>query len=500
VKILLVPLDDRPVTYLLPQMVANVAGVQAIVPPRELFGSLNRAAQADALQQWIDNACTTHRFEAVFVCADTLIYGGLINSRRGTETYKELEERVRAMTNWRKKVGNIPIYLQASIMRISDNHDNTEEKEYWSRYGREIFAWSENLHRLHVQGEVAPGLLRESELRVPEAIRQDYLKSRYRNFKINLDLLDALYKGSFSRIVFSLDDSGENGLNVLEQEKLEKRILQLNIGNQAVTYAGADEVLCTMIAHWLATQNREHRTCASVSYALPAAEFCPSRYEGQSIGNSIRAQLKAAGIKQLDVDASDKADFAVIVHAGENGQGDHIILPGHQDVRSVDTREALTSTINLIRNSTIPCVLCDVAYANGGDPMLVAELLKQPQLLKKLWAYSGWNTTGNAVGAALAIGVARLYSENPERADALVKETLFIRLADDWAYQTQARKNLKAASAAELTEYMRPLVQEIAQALEHDAEALRLSFPWQRLFEVEVTIPRSQALAGAKAD
>ena len=499
-KILMVPLDDRPVTYLLPQMVANVAGVQAIVPPRELFGSLNRAAQADALQQWIDNACSMHRFEAVFICADTLIYGGLINSRRGNETYKELEERVKAMSSWRKKLGNVPIYLQASIMRISDNHDNTEEKDYWSRYGREIFAWSENLHRLHVQGSVAPGLLKECESRIPEAIRQDYLKSRYRNFKINLDLLDALSKGAFSRIVFSLDDSGENGLNVLEQEKLEKRILQLNVSEQAVTYAGADEVLCTMMAHWLATRNKEQKTFATVSYALPAAEFCPSRYEGQSIGHSIRAQLKAAGIKQLDADATDKADFTVIVHAGENGQGDHIILPGHQDVSSVDTREALTSTLTLIRDSKIPCVLCDVAYANGGDPMLVAELLKQPQLLKKLWAYSGWNTTGNAVGTALALGVARLYAVSSERADAAVKETLFIRLADDWAYQTQARKSLKAASAVELSEYMRPLVQEIAVALEHDAEALRLSFPWQRLFEVEVSIPRSQSLAGAKVD
>ena len=61
--------------------------LQAIVPPRELFGSLNKAAQADELQSWIENACSTHRFDAVFICADTLIYGGLINSRRGVETY-----------------------------------------------------------------------------------------------------------------------------------------------------------------------------------------------------------------------------------------------------------------------------------------------------------------------------------------------------------------------------------------------------------------------------
>ena len=212
--------------------------------------------------------------------------------------------------------------------------------------------------------------------------------------------------------------------------------------------------------------------------------------------------MKAAGIKIAESDASERLepDFTVIVHAGENGQGDHIILPGHQDVRSVDTREAVASTLELIRESKVPCVLCDVAYANGADPHLIEQLLKQPELLKKLWAYSGWNTTGNAVGAALALGVARLHSINPERADELVKEVLFIRLADDWAYQTQARKSLTSASPAELTEQMRPLMREIAVALEHNAESLRLSFPWQRLFEVEVTLPRNHALVGAKAD
>ncbi len=501
-KILLVPLDDRPVTYMLPQMVANVAGLQAVVPPRELFGSLNRPAQPEALQSWIDTALTTHRIDAVFICADTLIYGGLINSRRGSETYKELEARVKAMAGLRKRIGNVPIYLQASIMRISDNHDNTEEKDYWSRYGREIFAWSENLHRLNTQGSVAAGILRESEMRVPEAIRQDYLATRYRNFRINLDLLESLSKGMFTRIVFSLDDSGENGLNVLEQEKLEKRIQQLNLADTAVTYAGADEVLSSMIAHWLTTRDREQRTTASVIYSMPASEFCQSRYEGQSIGHSIRAQLKAAGIRPLDAEAQDRIepDFTVVVHAGENGQGDHILLPGHQDVRSVDTREAVAATLDIVRRSRTPCVLCDVAYANGADPMLVSQLLKEPELLNKMWAYSAWNTTGNAVGAALALGVARLYSTDPVRADDVAREALFVRLCDDWAYQTQARKSLKTASQDELVEQMKPLVTEIAAALKYDAGSLRLSFPWQRLFEVEVTPPQLQALAGAKAD
>ncbi len=501
-KILLVPLDDRPVSYLLPQLVAQLAGLEAIIPPRELFGSLARPAQLEALQHWIDAALKTHRLDAAFVCADVLIYGGLINSRRGKETINELESRLKVINGWRKTVGPIPFYLQASIMRISDNHDNTEEKEYWSRYGREIFAWSENLHRLSTQGSIAAGLLRESEQRIPEEIRQDYLNTRYRNYRLNLALLDALNRGCFSRIVFSLDDSGENGLNVLEREKLEKRIQQLTLSGCASSHAGADEVICSMIAHWLATKDKEKRTVANLVYALPASEFCPSRYEGQSIGNSVRSQLRSAGIKLRESESQDEveADFTVVVHAGENSQGDHILLPGHQDMRSIDTREAVAATVELLRKSPTPCVLCDVAYANGSDPELIARLLAEPVLLTKLWAYSGWNTTGNAVGAALALAVARLHSKASTNLDELVKESLFLRLAEDWAYQTQVRRNLKTASVSDLIDEMRPLLLRLSQALSCSQDSLRLAFPWQRLFEVEITSPRMRALAGARAD
>jgi hypothetical protein len=472
-------------------MVARVAGVQALVPPRHLLGSLNRSAQVDALHQWMDTTIAANRLEAVFICADTLIYGGLINSRRCADTYKQAQQRLNALTGWKKKLGNVPIYIQSSIMRISDNHDATEEKDYWSRYGREIFAWSENLHRLNSNGSIAAGVLRESEMRVPESIRQDYLQTRYRNFHINLDILESLSKGFFSRVVLNLDDSGEYGLNVLEKEKLEKRILQLNLSETASCYAGADEVICSMIAHWLTTRNREERTSANVIYSLPAAEFCQSRYEGQSIGNSIRAQLKAAGVRQLDLEAQDRLepDFTVIVHSGENGQGDHILLPGHQDTRTIDTRDAVSATITALRAATRPCVLCDVAYANGADPQLVAQLLKQPELLNKLWAYSGWNTTGNTVGSALALAVARHHTIDQIAAEDATKEALFIRLADDWAYQTQVRSQLTGPANQELERHISPLIKDLTEALRFHKSGCIMSFPWNRLFEVEITLP-----------
>ena len=309
-KVLMVPLDDRPVTYLLPQLVANVAGVEALLPPRAILGSLKQSANVEAIFQWIDTTLSSNKIDAIFVCADTLIHGGLINSRRSTDTLKDLQGQVARVAGWKKRAPQAPIFVQASIMRISDNHDNVEEKEYWSRYGREIFAWSANLHRLANDRTMTQGIVRESELRIPENIRQDYLATRFRNFQINQTLVDQLKAGNFSRLVFSLDDSGEFGLNVLEQEKLNSRIKYASQTEKAFSYAGADEVICSMFSNWLAQTKIAPPPCANVQYSLPATEFCQSRYEGQSIGNSVRAQMKACGIRatEADPDAASKGE------------------------------------------------------------------------------------------------------------------------------------------------------------------------------------------------
>ena len=422
-NVLMVPLDNRSVTYSFPKLVASIAGVNTILPGRSCWDLLTAPANSDALFRWIDSTFDINKFDAIFACADTMIYGGLINSRRTNERFESLKAGLARMSKWKKRTTGAHISVQSSIMRISDNHDATEEKEYWSQYGREIFAWSIDLHKFFneastssssVPGSTSAAVLNQSMHEngslIPENIRKDYLSSRFRNYQINCALLNYLSNGNFDRLVLSLDDSGEYGLNVLEQEKLLLKIKRLNLNEQAVSYAGADEVLCTMFAHWLATNRAKHSESptAIIKYSLPATQFVISRYEGQSIGNSLRSQASACGIRWIELDAANHSnvDFTIVVHGSESVQGDHILLPGHQDLRTLDTKEAVAATLMHIENSPVPVVLCDVAFANGADPLLIDELFKHSGLIKKLWGYAGWNTSGNSFGSALAMGIA----------------------------------------------------------------------------------------------
>ena len=67
-----------------------------------------------------------------------------------------------------------------------------------------------------------------------------------------------------------------------------------------------------------------------------------------------------------------------------------------------------------------------------------------------------------------------------------LKEALFVRFADDWAYQAIVRDELKSPDLSEVKAKMSPYLQTIAQALDYHPSRIGLAFPWNRLFEIEV--------------
>ncbi len=105
-KVILIPIDNRPVTYSFPLMVANVAGLEAVVPPKGLIGSLSAPADLDLLSAWIEEVLPKIKPDALLVCLDSVLYGGLASSRRSKQSLDEVMERTKQITNWKKLAGN----------------------------------------------------------------------------------------------------------------------------------------------------------------------------------------------------------------------------------------------------------------------------------------------------------------------------------------------------------------------------------------------------------
>ena len=70
---------------------------------------------------------------------------------------------------------NAKIYATSSIMRISNNNVNQEEKEYWKDFGKKIFEYSFNFHKLGSNKFTAD---------IPEEILNDYINTRKNDYKV----------------------------------------------------------------------------------------------------------------------------------------------------------------------------------------------------------------------------------------------------------------------------------------------------------------------------
>jgi hypothetical protein len=488
-RAVIVPLDNRPVTYLLPQLVAAVAGLEPVSPPRQLMGSLSKPTDLNKLNGWLKKTLAEEKPTALIVSLDTFLYGGMVPwSRVSRDSLEDVLERVKAIAEWKRlSPEKLKVMAQASIMRIPDYDDASEEPEYWQQYGRKLFRWSHLQHQDKIGKLPSEAELKACQDEIPDAVREDFLWRRKRNFEVNRKVVDYAKSGDIDYLVFSQDDTGEFGLNVFEKTQLIDQAKKSKATN-VVAYAGADEVLLSLMARFLASsmpKAPQVRLCFSPTKGAEIG----SNYEGQTIGASLHHQIAAAGLGESE----GEADFAVIVHTSGSKQGDHIWLPGHIDLRNLDTRDAVACTIKLMEETTVPIVLCDAAYSNGGDPLLVDQLLARRDLVNKLWAYSGWNTTGNAVGCALALGAARLFAQQNDRlaeSKAALKRALFVRFADDWAYQTQVRGQLEQkADEEKMRRLMSGLLVRISRALDFEPGALQLTLPWQRTFEVEIGLP-----------
>ena len=292
----------------------------------------------------------------------------------------------------------------------------------------------------------------------------------------------------------------------MKKERLIAGSKQLGVDDKVSVYAGADEVLMTLFSRLLIneTQSKNHsKGPSAVIYFSPmAASTVASRYEGQDIGTTVASHVQAAGLAAImgteqdatagggELTVADDDTFILIVHGPTERQGDHITLPELADLSQIDTSQTVAQTLALIERAGDNVILADLAYANGGDAKLIDQLLKRPELFKKIKAYGGWNTAGNTMGSILAVATSYWFSRKnglheKDLSDAH-KQCLFVRLLDDWAYQACVRRKLEGEpSTQKLAELIGPYIAKINSALTMEPN-VRLSFPWKRTFEIEI--------------
>jgi hypothetical protein len=538
----LLPMDDRPVNYDYPTYLARLAGYELHLPPRDWLGNPWRESQHIPLVNWlIKEADST---DVLIIALDTLAYGGLIPSRTSREPLESVLDRLSVLQRIKEKRPNLPILASSVILRISRANSSEEEKDYWATYGSAMFRLSYLEHKTSL-GEASPQEQAErSELskRIPSDVYNDYLTGRQRNHQVNLRMVDWLAEGVFDFLLLPQDDTAEYGWNIAEAHTLQAILRRKCLTDRAITYPGADEIGCVLLASAVCRQAQFKPRIYPRYSSIHSASVITS-YEDRPIHELIKAHLTPMG--GTIASSPDQADLILFINAPAHSQGEAslqwLILTREESIKAdqptnleayleeveadptyrITRREMETperSLEELVRSllreleNKRPVALADVAFVNGSDLTLSNLLMQHPESAR-LTAYGGWNTAGNTLGTVLAHAVLRLLAQRnggePEQIRAHF-EFLFLRFLDDYLYQARVRSlclledlpalNLQPSMERLPLSAVEPVEKRVRERLMLAASELErlfinagvvqavnvenITLPWQRLFEV----------------
>lgn len=477
-NIAFVPIDNRPVCFTLAKQIAEIdPGLNLLLPPREFLGDLAKTANIEDILNWLENL---EEIDKVIVSLDTIAYGGLIPSRRSSETFEEIKSRIDRLKDILLKK-SAKVYAFSSIMRISNNNINEEEKEYWNLYGEKIFKYSYEMHKNIPESSFPTD--------VPSEIIQDYLLTRKRNFEINhyyLELSKTQHDSQkfFETLVFSKDDCAQFGLNVAEAQSLETLIKDMKLDNVLIK-TGADEIPLSLLSRALTEGHKEKsggKIKISPVFTNPDFVDKISKYEDVSVFESVKGQIELAG---AEISETKDADLVLLVNNFKEEQGELVM--------GVDV-EGFEGNFSIPPIEGKPFLIVDILNANGADNNFVKKFLEKNIDMKDFlgfMGYSAWNTTGNSLGSGLCCAIVKFLASKDFSLNAF-KKVQAVRFLDDWAYQANVRKKLKSylsdISTTELKKEMRPYEKTIGDFLDIDLSKTEYTYPWNRFFETEVTI------------
>ncbi|HVU23779.1 MAG TPA: DUF4127 family protein [Opitutus sp.] len=536
------PVDDRPVNYDYPRYLGRAAALDVRLPPREWLGNPWRPSRHDDLVAWL--RATAASAGALVVSIDTLGYGGLIPSRQSTEPAAAVLARLGVLRELKAARPDLSILASSVILRIHRSDSSEEEKPYWATCGRRMFRLSFLEHKAELGAASTDETAERDRLRaeIPGTIYADYRAGRARNHAINAAMLDWAADGFFDFLILPQDDTADYGWNIAEARRLDAAIRARGLTDRAITYPGADEIGCLLLARHVC-RRAGFAPRVHARYATAAGPTVITDYEDRPLHALLQAHLTPLGGQIVDAPADANLDlwFNSPARRQGNSESQWLVRRGVEPVRASlpasgrpwldevvsgdgfrTTREEIaarapdlapcTDALLAAVRSGSTVAVADVAFVNAADSAFCERLCPHREIAS-LAAFGGWNTAGNTLGAVLAQAVIRTIAlRDGATRDQLAAqlEFLFLRFVDDYLYQAGERircmvEDLPALGLAPTMERLpddrAPLVAAsvgvhlaeasaplrdvfISSGLVRDVRITDVHLPWQRLFEV----------------
>lgn len=469
-ELLLVPLDSRPVCSTMVQKLGKLAGINVIVPPKELLDNYQEPAKSKKLWQWLQNKSAN--YNTSIISTDILLHGSLLQTRQHIASAQEQDDFFSELNKLQKSItASPPRQSKYTNSTDSDKHQlqlfsviprllvsDEVYPDCW--YQWHLMRYSQLLDMVQINGDYAMTKeLMEYKGEIPADILSKYTSiftqsqgfnerllahllpkaKNSKNINIANTQVNATVATNAPLFIIGQDDSSPFGLPHMTATKLARHIEEHTWQTQAQLTNGADEIAALLLTrHFL--QQSHWQPKLFLAYGSPKTEFKHMPYMASSVGATLRNQAQLVNA-QL-VEEPNAADIILFVHCG--------------DADAKPTAAEAEQLASYLKHDK-QVALIDLSANFEAEEMLLPLLLAQNINVNKLAAYAGWNTFSNSSGTALAQSIIfagclrqlqsqQSTTDNPLLIPALYADNLNFtieRMLEDYYYQKRIHPQLR---------------------------------------------------------
>lgn len=492
----LVPIDDRPVTAQLPRLIGGIAGAQVVEPPPALLGKYLDPGQPDAILRWLSSGAPSDA-RAYVASIDMTAYGGLVASRIPGADVATAERRLDALAAVRAAHPPASFALFGTVMRLAPTGVPATGPAASFPFAGAVWPKIQEYANLpdppqtDEQRALAARLRRELG-----PVLDAYLATRARNRDVDLYALRRTAAGAFDRVVIGQDDAGPVGLHLRDLAALRGFASSSLTPERAAIEPGTDELAMALVGAALVREaNLVPRV--RVVYSRPDGAAVQDPLEFAPISTTISELIRTCG--GVEVAPSAAADVTLFVRVPQTSDADEAAFV---EAIARDSRQAAIADLSF---------LAEHDYAE--QRRLMNELIDRG-VAARVAGFASWNTTANTVGTTLPEAFAALAGRRLGTYDDEKHRTFtLLRYLDDVVFQKSVRPQLNEdlstwgisqhtyltpdAAAVAASQNRALFWQDAVRVLNLVAPEIRpsrfdITLPWDRTFETELNLaPRS---------
>ena len=490
-KIIYIPLDNRPVCLSYVKETTAAAGYTLTTPPAKFIASHRSYGDNSGLWKWLEKEAPTAK--AAVVSTDSLNYGGLVASRKHHDIERNLRKKIERMQALKTANPGLKIYAFSTIMRTPRQSIGNVEPDYYQYFGPSIFRLSQLNDKEDTDILSAAEAHEKAKLlqTIPADLLKDWERRRGINFRTNEKLITLCHDRVFHFLAIGKDDDAPLSQTHMEARNLQKYGAGIK-RNFFQIIPGVDQIGLVLLTRAINELNGQ-RPLVYITYSPGIGGSTIPLYSDETIKDSVAHQIIASGAKETL--EAERADIVLAINTPFDGVCQDSTSNENAPYGSSDNKKFAKEIDELVKENRV--AVADISYANGADNGFMLELNNR-KLLPKLTAYSGWNTADNSIGFALAQGIlAKHMKQNA------IDKLRTIRYLDDWIYQA----NIRYRVALEIDKHDFKLKYDLGKYYNkvlvatnnlfnkyvNDEPALQgtnysIEFPWNRLFEIDVTV------------